>query len=693
LAMSAALTGNRAIDAARQRLAYANWKAGLVAGVQNATPLVSRVILGTDNVDGLLASLHSVYAQSYKVLEIIVASGDRSVETQLAACPFPYQIVVADSLDLAALLNTGVRQSAGQFISPLVSGDLYHPERIAKLVDGIACRGGQWGFSALADRLTNQVPASFSAILGEDTTGFALLGSANLVGSASNLFLSRELFEKLDGFESSSGPMEEHFALKAVLEAEPFFVEAALCHCLTVPIDTLRSSDTKSGALQQFYGRITQIGPDAQTHFFGNPFAPVPSVWDLQFVCRVGVLNHLPYLSETMLQCFVSRGIEAQAAMALKNQELNPGLDLVSFFSGEMGLAESARGIAQSCHAGAIPFGLRSVDLNLSQRCADRSMDPWLHDQCSHAAVVLMVNPDVLKNILPQLGQNEIAGRYRIGYWYWETEQLPEQWRYALEQLDEIWVATEFVAQAMRKFTNKPVTKIRPPIKVELSRQYERVEFGVAKERFLFLFSFDFGSFSARKNPDAAILAFQQAFPLDRQDVGLIIKSHGGANWPEKLLELQQQIARDPRIVLIDRLMTRDQVFGLQSVCDVFVSLHRSEGLGLGLAECMAQGKAVIGTAYSGNLEFMSDENSCLVDCDMIAIAKGQYLYDQPNVSWAEPHIAQAAWYMAKLADDKMYYRQKADAGQQTILNHWNLQSTASAIRQRLNQLNLLDQS
>jgi hypothetical protein len=82
---------------------------------------------------------------------------------------------------------------------------------------------------------------------------------------------------------------------------------------------------------------------------------------------------------------------------------------------------------------------------------------------------------------------------------------------------------------------------------------------------------------------------------------------------------------------VLDRVLSNADVFGLQRVCDAYVSLHRSEGLGLGMAECMAQGKPVIATAYSGNLEFMTESNSCLVDYALVPVRPGEYIDYEPG--------------------------------------------------------------
>ena len=173
-------------------------------------------------------------------------------------------------------------------------------------------------------------------------------------------------------------------------------------------------------------------------------------------------------------------------------------------------------------------------------------------------------------------------------------------------------MATDFVADAVRRSTSKPVHKIPPPIDVTLSRPYQRSEFGLPADVYMFLFSFDFNSFAKRKNPEGAIAAFRQAFDLARRDGALVVKTINGTIRPEKLSEMHDLVGGDARIILVDEFFSREQVFGLQSVVDAFVSLHRSEGFGLGLAESMYLGKPVIGTAHSGNLEFIDRDNSCL---------------------------------------------------------------------------------
>lgn len=699
--LETAFVGKASGRAAALRAGYDSWKEGLAGHAPRHAPLVSVVLAATGHDGDLAATLASLIRQTYGSIELIVVTPERDAvhRSLLEACPFPASILVTPHDRLPAQINHAVSHASGEFIELLVPGDRFDSRRIERMVRSVARAGGAWGYSgfrldpasvastASLQRLGLEIAHLLENIRGYDTTGFALLASIEVLPLTSNLFFSRKLFDALGGFAQDLESPHRDFALRALLQAEPFYVDEVLLDCRIASRTPGKARADHAGtqfALQRFMAKA------AVDELPANPYAPVMPVWGDHFIAKLLGWKKLNLLSNEGLRKCLARAAKRAAGLQAQCQTNLPGLDIVSYFSAEMGLAESARGIARSCRAGAIPFGARSVELNLPQMRGDRSMDPWLVDSCRHSAALLHVNPDMLPDILGQMTAAELQNRYRIGYWYWETARIPEQWRYALDSLEEIWVATEFVARAVRQFTDKPVVKIHPPVDVPAPPPCTRSGFGLAEGRFLFLFSFDFSSYSARKNPVAVIQAFRRAFPSAREDVGLVIKSHGALGHPEKLRELHASIEGDARIRLIDRRMTRNEVLGLQSVCDAFVSLHRSEGLGLGLAECMAQGKAVIGTAYSGNLEFMNEDNSCLVDFRMVPVRPGEYLYDQPGMTWAEPDIDHAAWQMRRLADDPDFYGRIAAAGQAEISQRWNLQTTADAIRQRLREIGLL---
>jgi glycosyltransferase involved in cell wall biosynthesis len=188
--------------------------------------------------------------------------------------------------------------------------------------------------------------------------------------------------------------------------------------------------------------------------------------------------------------------------------------------------------------------------------------------------------------------------------------------------------------------------------------------------------SFDMASDINRKNPMGAVEAFQHAFPSDDQ-VSLMIKVHNthlDDSYPEHVDRLGEIASADRRILVMDEALSYADVLSLYNSCDVYVSLHRAEGLGLCLLEAMSLGKPVIATAWSGNMEFMTGDNSCLVRCSFVPVCGStQAAYRQENIPpesrWAEPDVEQAARWMRRLAQDpelrrSIGTRAAADVGQ-----------------------------
>src|SRR5207249_3990322 len=123
-----------------------------------------------------------------------------------------------------------------------------------------------------------------------------------------------------------------------------------------------------------------------------------------------------------------------------------------------------------------------------------------------------------------------------------------------------------------------------------------------------FLFMFDFFSTVQRKNPVGLIEAFCRAFEPG-EGPQLVLKTINGIRRPHALEEVLWAARGRPDIHVLDRSLTARERDALVTSCNCYVSLHRSEGFGLPLAECMALGKPVIGTAFSGMTDFMTEAN------------------------------------------------------------------------------------
>ena len=242
---------------------------------------------------------------------------------------------------------------------------------------------------------------------------------------------------------------------------------------------------------------------------------------------------------------------------------------------------------------------------------------------------------------------------YRIVYPAWELSNYPQEWARQLERFDEVWAPSRFTADALAAVVARPIVHMPEACEVVLSSLMNRRWFGIPEASYVFMFFYDVRSYAARKNPQAVITAFRRL--LDARPYAattLVIKVNGGELAPESVKQLRESAADlRERAVLIDRTLTDNQVKNLVRLSDCFVSLHRAEGFGRGLCEAMALGKPVIGTGYSGNLDFMTPETSCLVDYRLVPVGEGQYPHWQDQV-WAEPDVDQAARFMRHLLDD-----------------------------------------
>ena len=308
-----------------------------------------------------------------------------------------------------------------------------------------------------------------------------------------------------------------------------------------------------------------------------------------------------------------------------------------------------------------IPVAVVNIDLDVGMRKADRSVDHLIATKPRFRQQLILVNPDSLAEGIRHEGVGAIDGIYKIGYWAWELEKPPVSWVRAAKLLHELWLPSEFVRRAFAGAIPIPAHTLPTPIRApQPSRPYPRSEFGLRDDETVFLFSFAYGSRAARKNPWAVVRAFREAFSPAVGDVRLVIKAVQGELFAAEAASLRALATGDARITLIEGFMTRDQISGLQNACDCYVSLHRSEGFGLGMAECMALGKTVIATAWSANLDFMNERNSLLVDYTLVPVKPDEYP-DGQGQSWAEADIESAARNMR---------RAYADAPLRTALGH-----------------------
>jgi glycosyltransferase involved in cell wall biosynthesis len=354
------------------------------------------------------------------------------------------------------------------------------------------------------------------------------------------------------------------------------------------------------------------------------------------------------------------------------------GVNLIGYLSAELGVGEVARKILAGLERANIGFS--TVTWGRTQSRQGHQFAERRPQQAPYDTNVICVNADQLPILRAEIGDAVFSGRRTIGVWLWELSTFPAAFYDAFELVDEIWVASRFEQQAIAAETSKPVEVIPLPLEVPPA-PFSRRTLGLP-DGFLFLFSFDFFSVFERKNPLAVIDAFTRAF-ADGEGPTLVVKSINGEHDRPALERLQRAAAGRRDVRVVDGYLSPEQKNGLMAGCDCYVSLHRSEGLGLTMAEAIAYGKPVIATGYSGNLEFMTPENSHLVPYELVPIPRGCEPYPAGGV-WAEPDRAAAADLLRSVYSDQASARDLGRRAREDVLDRFSLDRCAAFLSERL---------
>jgi glycosyltransferase involved in cell wall biosynthesis len=290
-----------------------------------------------------------------------------------------------------------------------------------------------------------------------------------------------------------------------------------------------------------------------------------------------------------------------------------------------------------------------------------------LVDPAPYPVNLFLMNPGDLARVIG-VGPRAVRSWDRINIClpFWELAELPEESIAVLESFDVVLAGSRFNYECYVRQLSGPMVRYAPqPLYLDRAMPAQRTRWGLDLESFVFMTSFDMASDVNRKNPCAAIEAFRQAFPSN-SGVALVIKvnnSHLEEAWKHHIEGLKRAAGGDSRVIIIDEAVPYAEVLSLYECCDAYVSLHRAEGLGLCLLEAMAMGKPVIATAWSGNMEFMTDQNSCLVGFSFVPVRgstqeayRGEHI---PSGSrWADPDVGEAARWMRRLVENPELRRQ-----------------------------------
>lgn len=369
----------------------------------------------------------------------------------------------------------------------------------------------------------------------------------------------------------------------------------------------------------------------------------------------------------------------------LKYSRYEKGVNLFAFIRGDFGVGEGGRRTAASLATTDIDFNILDLYRDyIAHQNTNRTWENKIVEKPVYDINVFHCNP--LELMDKGISREILQDRYNIGYWVWELPTFPDVWVPYFKLFDEIWTPSTFSAESIAGKAFCPVIRVPHSIEVQLDEKITREYFGLPEDKFLFLFMYDSFSWIERKNPQAVIEAFKRAFK-NNENVGLVVKVSNSKHGHDDIKKLEELRKTYKNIYIIDKVLPKAEVNSLLNCCDVFVSLHRSEGFGLGLAEAMYLRKPVIGTGWSGNTDFMRNNNSCLVKYNFIPVEVNYANINCDGQYWADADVDDAAKYMYKLYSDKDFYNEIATNGHKTIIDEFSAEAVGKIIKERIDQI------
>jgi glycosyltransferase involved in cell wall biosynthesis len=373
--------------------------------------------------------------------------------------------------------------------------------------------------------------------------------------------------------------------------------------------------------------------------------------------------------------------IKKLEARIASRQQTTCHVNFAGYGLARSGMGESARSMRRTLHKS----GANATEVFLPHMRAEVTTIPtnphlfgWPRSGANVSITV--ANADAAESASVFLPRSFWADK-NVGYWVWETEELPTQFKKSEELFDEIWSPSRYSADAIRRTIETPVRVVPHALDFEAIDRAtaDRRHFRLPESGLLFGFMFEPESGIERKNVSALVRAFESAFRRD-DNCYLVLKVNGRT---EGILEYEMLRAKttNDRILFFDNSFSRNQTFDFMRSLDVYVSLHRAEGFGLTCAEAMAAGLPVIASNYSGNLEFMNEESALLINTGVICTDRPYGAYPA-GTRWGDPDIAHTETAMRALLEPsrRLEVGMAGRAAVRTLLNAQTVGATARTL-------------
>ena len=349
------------------------------------------------------------------------------------------------------------------------------------------------------------------------------------------------------------------------------------------------------------------------------------------------------------------------------------GITVVGDLTGRVSLSKALRDFILCLKDAGIPF--QTYDTLLKPQIPESDVKGIVtpiaeFDPLRYSHVVMMYRCPLEKEWMPKQVFARIA--------FHESEHgIHETAPFLKESGDTIIGMSDFnYNYYKRAFPDQPVYKIlypfRPKLTVAPPPEDLRERLGIAKDDFVVFFNFDFGSYY-RKNITAELKAFALAFKGDKK-AKLVFKTKGAdANRHQvaEMMALVGELGIVEQFVHIPQYLPRADLDGLTAACDVYLSLHRAEGFGLGMAEAMSQGKPVVATNWSANTEFCRPDTAWCIPYRIVPVQPHEYMV--ATKEWAEADVEVAAAALREIRTNPGLVAERTAKGKSFMEEHFSI--------------------
>lgn len=429
---------------------------------------------------------------------------------------------------------------------------------------------------------------------------------------------------------------------------------------------------SKGSFIRKFLIRFSKYLLRKYPYIFSNPYLE-----KLKFIVKKVLLRNVLKKNiklENMPNLFSNdKPIELEKA----------GVNIFGYFKESTGLAIGAKLMSEMLQHANLSVSRNNVDIN------DNSIISKEHKKQKTWDISLFhINADQTQNVIPAL-EKEYLDTFRIGYWAWELERFPSDYLKNGEYLNDLWVPSSFIANSIERSCNF-IPKIIPhPVRKHSSKTYQLEKKLDIEDKYIVTGTMDLNSYSQRKNPIGILEAYSIACKdkAFKDESALIIKLSGSFDKDKVLKQISNYRKKiKAKIIVIDKLLSGDEMMGLRNITDVFMSLHRSEGFGLNLIENMSAGNLVIATNYSGNIDFMNNKNSLLVDYKLIPVRKGQYPKWEGQF-WADPSVHDASEKLLWSYKNSIQSEKIAKYAKSFVLKNYSVEKISDKVLKAINAI------